>query len=71
MHDHLAGGDVEIANVVGLDGMEEDVIDITDEEIFQCLVGVVVLFGDFLGFVVCLADGGDLRRLTRWGVLSR
>ena len=61
MHEHLAGGDVDIADVAGSYSTEEDVIDSTNEDLFQCLVGVVVLFEYFLGFVVCSADGGGLR----------
>ena len=34
MREHLAGGDVGIADVAGLDSAEEDVIDSADEELF-------------------------------------
>ena len=61
MFGRLEGGDVGVADVVGSDRTEEDFIDSTDEELFQCLVGVVVLFEDFLGFVMCSVDGGHLR----------
>ena len=61
MREHLAGGDVGIADVAGLDSTEEDVIESTDEELFKCLVGVVVFFENFLGFIVCSAGGGGLR----------
>ena len=42
MREHLAGGYVGIAHVAGLDSAEEDVADSTYEELFECLVGVVV-----------------------------
>ena len=60
MRDHLAGGDVGIAHVAGSDNAEEDVIDSDDEELFECLVGVVVFLEYFLGLIVFLADGGGL-----------
>ena len=47
MREHMAGGDVVIADVVGLDSTEKDVIDSTDEDFFLCLVGVVVFFEYF------------------------
>ena len=34
MREHLAGGDVGIADVAGSDSAEEDVIDSADEELF-------------------------------------
>ena len=61
MCEHVEGGGFGIADVAGSDRREEDVIDSTDGEIFQCLVGVDILFEGFLGFVVCSADGGYLR----------
>ena len=59
--EHLVGGDVGISDIAGSDSTEEDVIDSTDEEIFKCLVGVVVFFEYFLVLVVCLAGGGRLQ----------
>ena len=60
MREHLAGGDVGIADVAGSDSAEEDVIDSADEDLFECLVGVVILLEYFLVLIVFSADGGGL-----------
>ena len=61
IREHLAGGDVGIAHVAGLDSAEEDVVNIADEELFECLVGVVVFLEYLLGLILCSEDGGGLR----------
>ena len=60
VREHLAGGDVGIAHVAGSDSAEENVVNSADENLFECLVGVVVFLEYFLGLIVCLADGGGL-----------
>ena len=56
----LSGGDIEIAEVLGLQAADEHFVDGSDKQLFECFVGGAVLFKKVSNFDEGGADVGGL-----------